>query len=178
MIKLYLAACTKATEHDIGIKLAYYAIRDAYGLDAPLNKDERGKPYFDGADVHISISHSHERCLAAISDSEVGADIEYKNGTDERLTRLAKRFFTEGEAAYVDECPRERFYEIWCAKESYIKYTGEGFSRPLSSFSVLESDMCFSRFDCGGYTVCVCSRERTDEAPLFIADDILTNQQP
>ncbi|MBQ8551682.1 MAG: 4'-phosphopantetheinyl transferase superfamily protein [Clostridia bacterium] len=169
MIKLYLTSCTKANEHEMGHRLAKYALYDTYGKRAELSHDERGKPYFVGeANIFISVSHSNERCLAAISDGEIGADIEYMNGDATRLVRLAERYFTPSETEYVKLAPETRFYEIWCAKESYIKYTGEGFSRPLSSFSVLESDLCFSHFTKSGYAVCICAEEAAAMPPRLI----------
>lgn len=170
MIKLYLAACDKSNEHSVGASLAKYALHDVYTITAPLKKDTRGKPYFAGAAVHVSISHSNKLCLAAISDTEIGADIEYISNGTKRLTCLAERFFTKGESNYVKVAPRERFYEIWCAKESYIKYTGEGFSRPLSSFSVFDTEMHFSHFDIDGYHIAVCSREYQAETPPVFVD--------
>ena len=176
MIKLYLAACDKSSEHTAGVTLAKYALYDALALTAPLKKDARGKPYFDGAPAYVSISHSNGMCLAAISDTEIGADIEYITQSPNQLNRLAERFFTLSESEYVKAAPSERFYEIWCAKESYIKYTGEGFSRPLSSFSVLDTEMLFSHFDTDGYHIAVCSREYSaDTPPVFVDTHKLEN---
>ncbi|MBQ2765750.1 MAG: 4'-phosphopantetheinyl transferase superfamily protein [Clostridia bacterium] len=168
MINLYLASCTKTTEHEVGTALSKHALNATFGQSAELLHGERGKPYFDIYGVYVSISHSNGLCLAAISDTEIGADIEYMQPKNERILRLAERYFTPDEAAYVRESPNERFYAVWCAKESYIKYTGEGFSRPLSSFSVLKSELCFSHFTIDGYAVCVCSRESADTPPVFI----------
>ncbi len=168
MLKLYLAACTKADEHDVGASLAKYALRTTFGHTTELLHDDRGKPYFDCPDVCISISHSGERCLVALSDTEIGADIEYIQISTEHHARLSERYFTSEESDYVRESPNERFYAVWCAKESYIKYTGEGFSRPLSSFSVLKSELCFSHFTIDGYAICICSREYTDTPPVFV----------
>lgn len=168
MIKLYLAACTKADEHDVGAALAKYALHSTFGRTVELLHDDRGKPYFDLHGICISISHSNERCLVALSDGEIGADIEHMQISTERHTRLAERYFTPEEAEHVRESPNERFYTVWCAKESYIKYTGEGFSRPLSSFSVLKSELCFSHFTIDGYAVCICSREYTGTPPVFV----------
>ena len=36
MIRLYLAACTKETEHEIGKKLAEYALENAFGIRSNL----------------------------------------------------------------------------------------------------------------------------------------------
>ncbi len=173
MIKLYLAVADGRDEHTVGTALARYALCDAYGANAPLKKDARGKPYFEGVPIYVSISHSKGTCLAAISDGEIGADIELTGGEAEHLSRLARRYFTKAEAEYVCASPCDRFYEIWCAKESYMKYTGEGFARTMSSFSVLDSKMCFSRFEYGEYHVTVCSAEYADTPPTLISADKL-----
>ncbi|MBQ8248870.1 MAG: 4'-phosphopantetheinyl transferase superfamily protein [Clostridia bacterium] len=168
MIKLYLSDCTKATEHDDAQKLATYALRDTFGCELQILKDSRGKPYVSKNGVYLSIAHSHERCLVAVSDSEIGADIEYRSSEEDRLIRLAERFFTKEEAEYVKERPSERFYEIWCAKESYIKYTGEGLSCPLSSFCIFSLPLQFSHFNADDYTICVCSAQKTDTQPIYV----------
>lgn len=173
MIKLYIADANGYDEHTVGAALARYALYDTYASAAPLKKDTRGKPYFEDHAARISISHSGGICIAAISDGEIGADIEQKNGDAEHLTRLAARYFTKAEAEYVSATPTERFYEIWCAKESYVKYTGEGFARTLSSFSVLDFEMCFSHFDYNGYHIAICSSEYTDTPPTFVGTDKL-----
>lgn len=60
-----------------------------------LKKGEHGKPYLDGGDVKISISHSDDGVALAVSKtSEIGVDME--NEIDpERAERLEKRFFRE-----------------------------------------------------------------------------------
>ncbi len=168
MIKIYISASKKTDEHITGVSLAQYALFDTYGFTLPLLYDSRGKPYFDCDSIYVSISHSHERCIAAISDSQIGADIEFNFADTEKLVRLSERYFTKEEAEYVKAQPCERFYEVWCAKESYIKYTGEGFSCPMSSFSVLGGELHFSHFNLDGYTVCVCSNQKADTPPIFI----------
>ena len=50
----------------------------------------------------------------------------------------------------VDLGPAGRFFEIWTAKEAYMKYTGRGFSEGFRSFSVFclpEVDIETGRFD-------------------------------
>ena len=168
MIKLYLADCTKATEHDIGIKLANHAIKSTFGCNLPILKDSRGKPCVLKDGIYLGIAHSHERCLVAVSDNEIGTDIEYRSSDENRLLRLAKRYFTEKEVEYVKSQPCQHFYEIWCAKESFIKYTGEGFSCPLSSFCIFDLPFHFSYYDQDGYTMCVCSKEQTDIPPIYV----------
>lgn len=167
MIKLYYTECQKSSEHETGVKLAYAALNDAFGMTSELIYDSRGKPAFSADGVHVSISHSKGICLAAIADSEIGVDIEHM-ATAKPLTRLADRYFTVSESEYVKSDPNVRFYEIWCAKESYMKYTGEGFSRPMSSFSVFDLQLIFSYFTVGDHMICVCSNEKADVSPFRI----------
>ncbi|MDR1952856.1 MAG: 4'-phosphopantetheinyl transferase superfamily protein [Clostridiales Family XIII bacterium] len=109
-----------------------------------------GKPYFDAPPLsraRFSISHSGRYWAALFHETEVGLDIEDKGlrrgGYDEeRLTRIAARFFTLAEQDYLlkaesEDDSRARFFRIWTGKEAYMKYTGNGFAQGLSSFSVI-----------------------------------------
>jgi phosphopantetheinyl transferase len=53
------------------------------------------------------------------------------------------RLFTAEERVYVEQCNTESaFFDIWCAKEAFVKWMGEGFARPLSSVSVDVAGRC------------------------------------
>ena len=167
MIKLFICEYNKGNEHTVAAELARYALFDVYGIRAELKKGKNGKPFFKGCDAHISLSHSNGLCLAAISDGEIGADIEKIRGNSEHLLRIAGRYLTPDEVQYISVCPTQRFFEIWCKKESYIKYTGEGFSRPFSSFSVFDGDMSLTYFEIDGYGIGVCSKEKVTSKPVL-----------
>ena len=118
--------------------LVQHAARERLGDAAPAGiyeivTGEKGKPYFkDFPDLHFSISHSGQMVLVALSDRVVGADIqEWK----ELKADIAGRFFHPKETAYLRGLPasasEKAFFDLWCLKESYIKYTGEGLSQPL-----------------------------------------------
>ncbi len=180
MIDLFLAKCTKKAEHDTAKLLAEYGFKKCFRRTASLCHRDSGKPYFYGeSQAFVSISHSEGLCLAAISDSEIGADIEYMKQGDEQLLRLAKRYFTSEEIKYVEKKPYQNFYQIWCRKESYIKYTCEGLSRPLGSFSVLDSKkapcgIIFTDFTYGNYKIAVCSKETARFEPTYVDDFLIT----
>lgn len=96
---------------------------------------ENGKPYFPGKELRFSLSHSGEIALCALSNREVGADVERMRAFDENLSR---RFFTEAEQEYISQAKdrAHAFTQVWTLKESYIKATGQGLRLPLNSFSV------------------------------------------
>ena len=85
-----------------------------------------GKPRFTAeGSPEFSVTHSGGRWLCAFSEQPVGLDIQQRRRVD--VERLARRFFHPEEAALVFAQPDE-FFRIWCAKESYLKFTGEGLS--------------------------------------------------
>lgn len=90
---------------------------------------EHGKPYIAGnKPIHFSLSHSGEYVLLAVSDREIGADIQQMKEVD--FDKLAKHFMTEDELnrwqVETPEIKKELFYQIWAGKEAYLKLTGEG----------------------------------------------------
>lgn len=132
----------------------------------PIRKGPHGKPYFCGPElekVFFSLSHTAGHAVLCFSDGEIGVDcenIDARPRIGSKLGGIAKRCFTEDEQAYVDgggagrgaeggrgRSPEEnpadgadrirRFFEIWTAKEAYMKYTGNGFSEGFKSFSAL-----------------------------------------
>lgn len=101
---------------------------------------EAGKPYLAGADgVFFSLSHSGNYVLCAVSDCEIGADIERVRPAD---LRLAERFFCTAESARIaaqetEKEQRELFFRYWTLKESFLKATGFGLRLPMNEFEVV-----------------------------------------
>ncbi len=90
-------------------------------------------------DLRFNLSHSHERAVLAVATGgEIGVDIERLRDNIE-FTRLARRFFSRREADMIDDLSgpelRRRFFQIWTAKESYIKAVGAGLRLPLDQFA-------------------------------------------
>ncbi len=129
--------------------------------ETDITEGAQGKPLFrDLPGLYFNLSHSGDLVLLAVSDAEVGCDIQkIKSGG-----KIADRFFTEREnralAEAGDDERDELFTRFWARKESYIKATGEGMRRSLGSFSVTD-DMTPDRFAfrdhvLGGYVAAVC----------------------
>lgn len=121
-----------------GAELLLCRALEELGLETPpdIAADENGKPRLRGGELFFSLSHSGPFVLCAVSDRELGADIQERKPFNERL---ARRFFAPDELARILSAPdRDRtFTEIWAQKESYIKALGLGLKLPLESFSVL-----------------------------------------
>ena len=108
----------------------------------PLFKTEKyGKAYLSNyGNIYFNLSHSGKMVLCAISDMEVGADIEYID--PEIDLDIAKNYFfnTEYESIMKSENPSDEFFKYWVLKESYMKYTGLGMNLSLNSFEIMIND--------------------------------------
>lgn len=103
--------------------------------EAELKYGEHGKPYFEHGEK-FSVSHSGKYAVLAVSENEIGVDIE------DRLffsDHIAERFFKADEREYC-RGSLEKSLCIWTLKEAALKLTGSGLSYPPSKFSVLPFD--------------------------------------
>ena len=89
----------------------------------PMQYNEMGKPYYENGPC-FNVSHSGKYVLMAISDKEVGVDIE--ENVNKNMTSLI-RIFNEVEARMIKQY--SDFYYLWCAKESLIKCFGGSVNR-------------------------------------------------
>ncbi len=119
--------------------LLVQALRDR-GLSpaAAIARDRMGKPFLpEHPGLFFNLSHAGTRALCVLSDLPCGCDVEEPGrGTP----ALARRFFAPDEQLLLARLPDgfdELFCFLWTRKESYLKATGEGLSRSLSSFSAL-----------------------------------------
>jgi len=89
---------------------------------------DEGKPYWKNEKMpFFNISHSDGIVVIAISDSELGIDIQKIKSKNE--LQMAKRFYSEKEARIVADSEAqgfEAFYRLWARKEALGKCTGKG----------------------------------------------------
>lgn len=158
--------------HKQKLKIAAdHICRKAISEFCSINPDEinfeisgHGKPYAKGLNVHFSISHSGDYVACAVSDKEIGIDIEKIR---EINPEISKRFACESELEYIKTHPNGLF-EIWTLKEAYFKCIGTGLGTDIKdvSFEISEKDISCSEkgFDCAfvnienGYICTVCER--------------------
>lgn len=122
--------------------LARRMLADAMGCrpeDVLFSYAENGKPSVTGSRYEFSISHSDDLVAVAVHTGPVGIDVEHIR---EVSPRLAKKYFCDDENFYIfgheakdsdfehmaSTDIRMRFFEIWTAKEAYLKCIGEGLS--------------------------------------------------
>ena len=115
-----------------------------------IRRTERGRPFVEctpAFDFNLS-HHHHLVCIAGTFLGRVGCDtMEYQVAETaakepiESLTNLLRGEFTSAEYDFIlkrtsDERTRVRhFYRLWCLKESYVKWLGDGLHFPLSKMN-------------------------------------------
>ena len=149
---------------------------------------DKGKPYLvDYPGVFFNISHSGNRVMCTVADRPVGCDVEYIETNKKTTDKIARRFFSEAEQRYLCESSTSAFYDIWTLKESFLKCTGEGLYRDMSSFSVMkicenkysimgESGYSLRMLDCSDsfyrYSLCVKLDEKDADNRNYIVTDV------
>ena len=130
-------------QQSIGAELLLnHAVKSVFAeIKPPLEicADSLGKLYFKSIPLKFSLSHSGDMAVCAISDENVGIDvevgIEYKE-------KIAERFFSAAEIQGLEISADKdtEFGRIWTAKESTLKYLGCGLSRDISSVALINEN--------------------------------------
>ena len=112
---------------------------DVRGVFSPMGAngavmENHGRIY-----IKFNISHSGTKVMCAVSDHDIGCDVEQIVDID---MEIAKRFFfaEEYEALMKCTCRESRndlFFRYWTLKESFMKATGLGFELALDSFCIM-----------------------------------------
>ena len=84
--------------------------------DIIFEQNKTGKPFVKGLPVYFSIIHSGDYAVCAVSDCEIGIDIEKIRTID---LRVADRFATVKEKEYIHNC-KDGFFRICTLKEAYF----------------------------------------------------------
>ncbi|MGB3534001.1 MAG: 4'-phosphopantetheinyl transferase superfamily protein [Microcoleaceae cyanobacterium] len=94
---------------------------------------DKGKPALSNTSftqpIQFNLSHSYQKAIYAITlNDRVGIDLEYIREIE--ALSLAKRFFSDYEYLQLTAFPEPEqqylFFQLWTAKEAYLKATGEG----------------------------------------------------
>ncbi|WP_019027448.1 4'-phosphopantetheinyl transferase family protein [Colwellia piezophila] len=130
------ALITRAFIRDL---LSYYA--DIAPQDWQFEKGEKDKPEIVNCPLPLrfNISHTKNLIICAVTlEDDIGCDVE-NTGRSNDVLAIAERYFSPKETTELFALPevqqRNRFFDYWTLKESYIKAWGLGLAIPLTDFS-------------------------------------------
>ena len=120
---------------------AYYPVEPA---DWRFAKNDYGKPQVShpssGINARFNLSHTNGLIVCAITaDVDIGVDVEDADRTTRAAFESLSSYFSAQEIKDLGALPAERkkqrFFDYWTLKESYIKARGMGLAIPLGKFS-------------------------------------------
>lgn len=129
----------KALSLGAGILLQHVLIE--HGIENVEPKyGKYGKPLIEG--ISFNLSHSEERAMCSISDTDVGCDVQFISEMD---LDIARDCFFQSEFDLImssDDLDKRKdlFFRLWTLKESFIKTTGLGLNIPLDLFDITLGD--------------------------------------
>ena len=125
--KLAFCPLEGKTGHEAGRLLLARLYREHTGRKMPaILVSPRGKPYFEGEQLHSSISHTKAHAFCVLSDRPVGIDAEEE---DRKINlALAEKILSPEEKAQFDAAADKRraLLTFWVLKEAAAKCSGEG----------------------------------------------------
>jgi len=104
---------------DAAYRLLGYAIRERFGLvpgTYTIERGKMGKPYIERDGVYFNLTHTDGLAAAAVGEVPVGIDAEL-----DRPLSAAMR------GRWLCGCGEDDGILEWTQRESYGKFTGEGF---------------------------------------------------
>ena len=120
---------------------AYFQVEPA---DWQFGKNGYGKPGItfpeEAGPVQFNISHCEGLIMCGITrQHDIGVDVEDANRSTLATFESLSSYFSATEMADMAQLPidqqRQRFFDYWTLKESYIKARGMGLAIPLAKFS-------------------------------------------
>lgn len=175
----------KTEDKQLGVAafaLLCYAL-NLYGYkigDYELSKNENGKPYFKNLPLNFNISHTENAVACAVSQTDIGVDIQKKNV---EYSRVMHRVCCKNEIDLIlsSKNPTEDFVKLWTLKESYVKCIGARIFENAEKydFSSIVYNKCgnlygyeFSVFDIGKSVIGTCSSMPIKQIKCVPLDDI------
>lgn len=117
--------------------LLQYALREEYGINEvpEFVYNEFGKPSLPNLPIHFSLSHCKDAIACAVSDYNIGIDVEsiapYNRG-------VARRVCTADELGSLENSTDKDadFIKLWTMKEAISKFEGMGLFLPFAEIDM------------------------------------------
>ena len=137
-------------QHTCAREILARLLREQYALtDYTIDVGENGKPYLkDHPQIRFNLSHCRTCVAAAVSDHEIGIDVERRFDWKEPL---ARRVCHPAEIEALLRCEsaerKDQFNLLWSRKEAYLKCLGVGLGRDMRQLCIGTAPLTVSNGD-------------------------------
>jgi len=117
-------------------------------FEVNFHYSSKGKPQIivaqNQTNLEFNLSNSQDLSLYGITKKNaLGIDVEYTRKMSD-MEQIANRFFTPKECQILQSVSEAEktdiFFQLWTAKEAYLKCTGQGITGGLDKFEVIFKD--------------------------------------
>ena len=121
------------------ILLSRYTDIPASEIEFIAGKNKKPELRSESNKIRFNVSHSGELILIAISDTEIGIDIE-RIETGFNYSDIAKHSFSEQEISRIEQAAdsRDLFFKLWTRKEALAKASSKGLDDDLKDIPCLD----------------------------------------
>ena len=148
------------------------ALRDEYGItEIPkFVYNEFGKPSLPNMPIHFSLSHCKDAVACAVSDHNIGLDVE---SIVPYNPDVARSVCTADELKMLKQSSNKdvEFIKLWTAKEAISKYEGMGLSLPFAEIDVSKYAVHTNIFKSKRLVLSIAS----DRDPKIFSQNLLTS---
>ena len=148
------------------------ALREEYGITEVLEfvYNEFGKPSLPNLPIHFSLSHCKDAVACAVSDHNIGIDVE---SIVPYNPDVARRVCTADELKMLGQSSNKNveFIKLWTAKEAISKYEGMGSSLPFAEIDVSKYAVHTNMFKSKKLVLSIAS----DRDSKIFSQNLLTN---
>ena len=147
------------------VLLKYIIEKEGYKTDYYVKYNQFRKPYLNG--LIYNVSHSKGRIAIAISENEVGVDIQKYVET---IEKVKTKYYSP------DDYDQDLLH-MWVIKESYLKYLGIGLTNDLFNVRINKQlveyqDYQKASYQCfnldNDYALSICSEKKEDIEFIYI----------
>ena len=148
-------------------------MREYFNIDIQKKNiiyDEEGKPHIINNIKRFSFSYSDEFSVIAISDYDIGIDIEKLRQYDEKIV---KRLYSKNEFNFINSSNNKdyEYTKLWTYKEAFVKHKGTGIDKNFSKLNFIDdngyNNNLFKTIDYMNYIITVCSEDSNMEVEVI-----------
>ena len=139
------------------------ALREEYGItEVPeFVYNEFGKPSLSNIPIHFSLSHCRNAVACAVSDHNIGIDVESIMPYN---PDVARRVCTPAELEMLEKSTNKDvdFIKLWTMKEAISKYKGMGLSMLFCEIKIGDYAVASKMLDGSNCIISVCGNKLQD----------------
>lgn len=151
--------------------LLQHALREEYGIaEIPeFVYNEFGKPSLPDQLIHFSLSHCNDAVACAVSDNNIGIDVE---SIVPYNPDVARRVCTAAELEMLGQSDNKDtdFIKLWTMKESISKFDGRGLTMHFNEINI--GDYVMLTQEASNYILSVCFGKTSEQKVDFTQTEI------